>query len=267
MKMNFTQLELYRIESEFENFPHRHEQQFQVTVPIRGTCYFTHENKERILTAGEGLILQPNDKHSLHLGADAGIIILKVDEQSLHPSSWKGNSEQVTPPLWHHFDPADAIASFLGWAPGGNFPEGMEQLEAEETETQLLTALHRLLWGREAIAAAVPYRKPSWDQHYIRVLEYMHAHYTEPLNIDMLASIAMQSRFHFIRTFKTAMGVTPYQYVLKLRVEKAKDILQRTDITVTELSYRLGFPSTSQFFRAFVKFVKVTPEQYRMSTL
>jgi len=257
IQMNLPRLEVHRIEEQFENKPHAHEQQFQVTVPLRGTCYFRQENSERILTAGRSLVLQPNDKHSLHIAPGAAIAILIVDEQSLRPPQWTEGQEL---PLWHQFDPGIVAERFLGWLDRAVPGDPVEQLDAEEIETSLLSDLHRLLWG----SGAADYRKEASSRTYFaRVLEYIHAHYTESLSIDTLASIALQSRYHFMRSFKAGFGLTPYQYVLQLRVEKARDCLLRTEETITSLSYRLGFSSTSQFYRAFLKFAGVTPEQFR----
>ncbi|MFD0715793.1 helix-turn-helix domain-containing protein [Paenibacillus sp. GCM10027626] len=259
IQMNFSQMELHRIEHQFENIPHRHEGQFQVTVPFRGTCYLRQENSERILTAGSGLILHPNDRHSLHIEPGAGIVILKVDADSMYPPDWL---ERCEPPAWHRFNPGEIYDRFIAWTSGPSAAEQLEALAAEEIETQLLASLHKLLWG----SGPAVYRKEACAQeHMSRVLEYMQAYYTEPLSIDMLSSIALQSRYHFMRSFKAAVGMTPYQYVLLLRVQKAKDCLLRTNETITDISYRLGFSSTSQFYRAFVKFVRATPEQFRLA--
>ncbi|MFC0391924.1 helix-turn-helix domain-containing protein [Paenibacillus mendelii] len=107
-----------------------------------------------------------------------------------------------------------------------------------------------LLWGSQP---AVFRKAVLSDQHFSRVLDYIHGHYTEQMSVDKLSSIALQSRYHFIRTFRTLTGLTPYQYVLQLRIEKAKDQLGSTATTVEEISYNLGFSSASQFYRAFLK--------------
>lgn len=106
-------------------------------------------------------------------------------------------------------------------------------------------------------------RAAAADLHLKRAVEYAHAHYRDQLDVDTLAAVALQSRFHFIRSFRTMTGLTPYQYVLRLRVEEAKAQLSRTAHTVADISCSLGFSSASQFYRAFAKATGLTPEQYR----
>ncbi|MFP3391637.1 helix-turn-helix domain-containing protein [Brevibacillus sp. SIMBA_040] len=64
--------------------PHEHDEQYQVTIPVQGTCFFTHENKAVKLPAGEGLILHLRDRHSFHIGHDASVIIIRVKDQCMH---------------------------------------------------------------------------------------------------------------------------------------------------------------------------------------
>lgn len=262
MQMILPQLELHRIETKFENMPHVHEDQFQLTIPVQGTCFFTHENKELTLAPGNGLFIHPNDKHSFHIGPDASVIIIRVHDQSLHP---KAISERREPALRQQFDLAELGNFFRKWAAGMFNLDRADQMAVEELESQILDYLQGLLWGG-ASEAELKQNEASLGPlgpHYTRVLEYIHTHYSEQMNIDTLASIALQSRFYFIRSFKSVTGLTPYQYVLQLRVKKAMEQLQRSAATVTDISFSLGFSSTSQFYRIFSKIVEMTPEQYR----
>lgn len=262
MRVVLPQLEIYKIEREFANVPHAHANQFQVTIPLHGTCFFTHENKEMALTAGNGLVLQPRDMHSFTMGDDTGLIIIQVNDQSMYPTAMKTRRE---PSLYQHFDPVTLSDYFKKWMMDMISFDSAHGLAVEELECQILSYLHQTLWGQAGTMETVHDRLVV-DPHLKRVLDYIHAHYTEQMNIDELATIALQSRFHFIRSFKSMMGVTPYQYVLQLRVEQAKVQLQRTDDTVTGISYRLGFSSTSQFYRTFLRAVGMTPEKYRAET-
>jgi transcriptional regulator GlxA family with amidase domain len=101
------------------------------------------------------------------------------------------------------------------------------------------------------------------DPHLKRVIEYMHDCYMQPISIDLLASLAGMSRFHFIRSFKLLTRFAPYQYMLAIRIDEAKQRLRSTRMTVTEISLDVGFSSPSQLYRAFHKFTGMSPEQYR----
>lgn len=87
MQIIFPHIELHSIESSFENMPHYHEEHYQITVPLRGSCHFVHENRKLALAAGDGLVLNPQDRHSFHLGPEDKVIIFKINDHSLHPSN------------------------------------------------------------------------------------------------------------------------------------------------------------------------------------
>ncbi len=262
MKIILPQLELHKIESTFENTPHVHDDQFQVTIPVQGTCFFTHESKAVKLPAGEGLILHPRDRHSFHIGPDAGVIIIRVKDGCMYDQE---REKGFDPALRQQFDPVAWTMLFRHWITGMLALDHSEKLAEEELELQVLAHLQQLLSG-SGVSDIASRLKTGTDTHLSRVLEYIHAHFTEELSVDLLAALARQSRFHFIRSFKSAIGQTPYQYVLQLRIGKAKELLQRSSATVTDISFALGFSSPSQFFRIFAKQVGATPEQYRSGT-
>jgi AraC family transcriptional regulator len=95
-----------------------------------------------------------------------------------------------------------------------------------------------------------------------RVLEYIHAHLGDELDVRGMASAAHLSRFHFARAFKASTGQAPYQYVNAKRMERAKALLLQ-DRPLGEIALTLNFSSQANFTRAFRREFGVTPGQYR----
>ncbi len=85
----------------------------------------------------------------------------------------------------------------------------------------------------------------------------------DDISLTELASVCGLSRFHFSRAFKKAMGLSPYSYVNQCRVERAKVLLGRRDLTVEAIAGMVGFPSSSQFRRAFRARVGCSAQAYR----
>ena len=86
--------------------------------------------------------------------------------------------------------------------------------------------------------------------------------YAEKLSLDMLASHANISKFHALRAFKQAMGVTPHEYQVFIRVGRAKQML-RAGLSSTEVAHTLGFWDQSHFVRTFQQMVLITPGQHQ----
>jgi transcriptional regulator GlxA family with amidase domain len=99
-----------------------------------------------------------------------------------------------------------------------------------------------------------------------RVREFIEAHLEENISIQVLASIAGLSMYHFARAFKQSEGMTPHEYVIQCRVQRAKDLLAETDLPLSEIALASGFSDQSHCARRFREHVGVTPSSYRWST-
>lgn len=89
------------------------------------------------------------------------------------------------------------------------------------------------------------------DPRLHAVVDMIGENYAEPLTVDDLARAAALSRFHFSRLFKEQMGMSPYQYLVKVRVERAAELLRGGRRNVTEAAFSVGFQDLSRFSRAF----------------
>ncbi|MFJ5834771.1 helix-turn-helix transcriptional regulator [Streptomyces sp. NPDC093089] len=87
--------------------------------------------------------------------------------------------------------------------------------------------------------------------------------YASPLDVPALAKVALMSTGHFTRSFRAAYGETPYSYLMTRRVERAKALLRRGDLSVTEVCFAVGCTSLGSFSSRFTELVGETPSAYR----
>jgi AraC-like DNA-binding protein len=92
---------------------------------------------------------------------------------------------------------------------------------------------------------------------------HLESNYQEPINRDQLATIAHMSKRTFARSFQAAMGNSPIAHLIQLRVNRGASLLRRTELTVTEIAFQVGFSDSNYFTRQFRKLIGVTPGQYR----
>jgi AraC family transcriptional regulator len=98
------------------------------------------------------------------------------------------------------------------------------------------------------------------------VVEYVEEHLDASPSLEQLATVARLSPYHFARQFKSATGLPPHQYVIRCRVERARQLLQTgTDLSLAEVALEVGFSDQSQLTRHFKRIVGITPGQFRMS--
>ena len=93
-------------------------------------------------------------------------------------------------------------------------------------------------------------------------LDYIQAHLSTDISLEHLAQTVGMSRHHFSRLFKQSMGYSPYQYVLRCRVERAKRLLLQRQISIAAIALTVGFASQSHFTQHFKRIVGVTPKQF-----
>jgi len=94
-------------------------------------------------------------------------------------------------------------------------------------------------------------------------ISHLETNYQEAIDLDQLARIARMSNRNFIRSFQAAMGSSPIAYVIQLRVNRGASLLRRTESSVTEVAFQVGFTDSNYFARQFRKLLGVTPSQYR----
>ncbi|MBD1997586.1 helix-turn-helix transcriptional regulator [Leptolyngbya sp. FACHB-541] len=99
-------------------------------------------------------------------------------------------------------------------------------------------------------------------QHLQPVLDYIHSYLDRPLQLAQLAGIAGISQYHFCRVFRQATGVSPYQFVLQQRMEKAKELLRQRKCTIAEIALLVGYTDQSRFTRHFKRYVGATPSMF-----
>ena len=96
-----------------------------------------------------------------------------------------------------------------------------------------------------------------------RARDMMDREYARPLDVPALARAAYMSPGHFSRSFRAAFGETPYGYLMTRRIERAKALLRRGDLTVTDVCFEVGCTSLGSFSARFTEIVGETPSAYR----
>ncbi|HKS27704.1 MAG TPA: AraC family transcriptional regulator [Pyrinomonadaceae bacterium] len=137
----------------------------------------------------------------------------------------------------------------------------------EEQLHRIMQQLLRVHWNvRREIAGLPLMRAATREEIYRRVYrarDYIASSIEQPLTLGEMARIACLSPNHFMRSFRQVFRVTPHQYLTALRLEKARSLLDRTEISITEICFLVGFESLGSFSWLFRRRVGMSPEAYR----
>ena len=112
----------------------------------------------------------------------------------------------------------------------------------------------------------LPARKPADvapPVAVLRAVELMRRRMVEPISLEELADAAGLSPFHFARQFKTATGHPPHEYLIRLRVDRARELMRRErEWTMAAVAQDAGFADQSHMARHFKRVLGVTPRQF-----
>lgn len=94
-------------------------------------------------------------------------------------------------------------------------------------------------------------------------IAYIHDHLDQNLTLAELSQLVYMSPHYFATLFKQSTGLTPHHYVTKCRIEKAKQLLAKHELSLVEISHSVGFQNQSHFTRVFRQYTLTTPKAYR----
>jgi AraC family transcriptional regulator len=102
------------------------------------------------------------------------------------------------------------------------------------------------------------------ERAFARAAAFVASHLGEPISLADIAAAACISRFHFARMFRARTGYSPMAYVMRLRLERAREMLAREDHCIADTAAALGFYDQSHFTRSFRRAHGVPPHVFRL---
>ena len=195
-----------------------------------------------------------NAEHDFIVIAIASDVFARAVDESAEPS----NVELVP-----HFATSDGLVLQIGLALKGvleNNPQG-SRLYAETMANALAVHLLQHYSARQPILRNY---NGGLSRHQLRqVIDYINGHLDRDLGLAELAKIVQMSPHYFTRLFKQSTGLTPHQYVIHRRVERAKELLLNGELTIAEVAYSVGFANQSHLNRHLKRLLGVTPRYIR----
>ncbi len=96
------------------------------------------------------------------------------------------------------------------------------------------------------------------------VVDYLESNYYKKVDLEEMAALACMSRRNFHRIFKNATGESPTNYLINIRLQKARELLRTTLLSISDIAYDVGFSDVNHFIKKFKKQLQLTPHKYRM---
>jgi AraC family transcriptional regulator len=152
------------------------------------------------------------------------------------------------------------IASALASAPRIKDPAGNLFIES-----LFHTACARILQTYANIRYRLSGPPRLTDDQLRRAIDYIHDHIGVALDLNSISQAAGLSAFHFARLFKAATGDSPFQFVTRTRMDRAKELLRKTRLPISQIAERVGYQQPSHFSGRFRSLLGCSPDAYRKS--
>ncbi|NHA04467.1 AraC family transcriptional regulator [Mucilaginibacter sp. HC2] len=168
---------------------------------------------------------------------------------------WQLNYQQFH--FFNNYELAQLINKLIGISTGDNLAK---DVLANLTLKELLI---RIMQMQNLHEMKDNLNQMSTSNRFAYILQYIKAHLTEKLNIDALSQMAYMSKASFFRTFKHELGVSPVDYIIKERIQLAKQFMQNPYCSIADACFKAGFNNQHYFSRVFRKMVGTTPSLYK----
>ncbi|HEY6633127.1 MAG TPA: AraC family transcriptional regulator [Rhizobiaceae bacterium] len=180
-------------------------------------------------------------------------VVLSISAQ---PTGRAGNGSAGLP-----IDPMmEGLLSQLRQADKGDGDDGVQG------EDILLAVVARWLWLRSVSEAQQDAGSGALQKWRLkRVMTYIDEHIGESVSLADLAGAAGLSRMYFAARFRAATGLRPREYILRRRVERAKEMLAQSDDSLVDIAFNVGFQTQAHFTTVFKRFAGITPGRWRVA--
>jgi AraC-like DNA-binding protein len=235
---------------------HKHEDAELVFID-EGKGTFSVAGKDLPVAAGELILLNPNVEHEPSAAVDASLRGFSLTFTNLSLTGLA--SGHILPdeeyPLLnvkeHHLTMTryleDLVQEFEEASPGSG-----------EVASSILTAL---------LLKIIRFKYASKSEQPVSISEkakkYIEQNYHIELSLNDLANHIFVSPYHLSHTFKDEVGISPIQYLIQYRVEISKKFLRTSNLTISEIAYRIGYPNPNYFNLIFKKLTGISPGKYR----
>ncbi len=206
---------------------HRHDYH-QLVLPILGTINLKVDSFNGSVASGECIIIKAGCDHSFTADAQARFIVADIDTLPEHFMRSALLNFPISRPLKQYL-------SFV--------EVQLEQQVNSELEGHLFIMFYALL-EQQTFARPI-------DKRIKQVVAFIEQHIAEPLTIEKLASIACLSATQFKKVFKSNIGLTPAQYIIQVRMEKAHALIMHTDTPRQHVAALVGYQDYSAFCRRY----------------
>lgn len=240
--------------------PHYHDS-IEISIVLKGPTYYHINHESYLVNIGDVIIINPYDlhyeeqkkgiSHHMHLGLD-NFQLLGYEKNQIpviHPVIKMGDSEIFQQLIKRIL--VEKEESKL-------YQESVMRL----LSTDLLFLLLREIAEKKLAIRPIKQKEKSKTVLANSIKYYLEAHHSEDISLDSLSSSMYISPTYMSKLFKQETGESPINYLIKIRMEKAKELLLKKELSIKEIANLVGYQDAYHFSKLFKKYTGSSPSEY-----
>ncbi len=241
---------------------HRHDSDYQIQLIYDGEARAKVDSEVYVIRSGDILFLKRGCSHEFTVISDEGMKTLEIKF-----SNFKEDVDELLSSISVLFSDRDGIifSLFSRIVEEGYRKLPSYKLMSTTLLTESLVHMSRLCSGEcKSYNPMLPEAAAAKSESHIlqAVTDYVYKHMGEKFSLSDLASECGFNQDYIYRSVLKQTGMTTIQYVNSNRFERAKNLIQYTELSLSEISWTLGFASLQYFSRFFKERAKMTPTEY-----
>ena len=254
---NDLKIEAYHFEGIMQKFPNHFHEYYVLGLVANGRRYLTCKNREYTINAGDLLLFNPLDNHACEQVDDRALDwrCINIEKDVMGRTAAKITGKEYLPVFTSTVVyQSDAVPVFRDL-----HDMIMKEIKDFSKEESFYFLIERLI---------ASYTKPTMEtltqasSKIKATCDFMERNYTETITLADLSKVSGLNKYTLIRNFTMQRGITPYQYLSTIRINKAKKLLE-AGVSPLETALQSGFTDQGHFTRFFKNFIGLTPALYQ----
>lgn len=255
---NELNIEAYSFKGVMQKFPNHFHKHFVIGFIEKGKRKLSCLNKEYIVGSGDITIFNPYDVHTCEQINELPLDYrcLNVSEEIMEKNII--NITEIKEKI--NFSPTVITNLYLS-----SLIKELHSLITKKSREFRKEEIFILILEYLVKYHSIPFENNysvKQSENIKRVCEFLEKNFDKNISLDTLTSLTDFSKYHLLRSFTKETGITPYGYLETVRIEKAKNFLEK-GVSPAETAFLTGFSDQSHFSNFFKKFIGLTPKQYQ----
>lgn len=254
---NDLKIEAYQFNGIMQKFPNHFHEHYVIGFIEAGKRHLSCKNKEYVIEPGDLIIFNPRDNHTCEqIGKETlDYRCINIKEEVMKELVKEITGKEYLPEFLHtvvfHCEYVSLLREIHEII--------MKENSDFEKEEKLLFLMELLI---DKYAELISDNFEDNNKSIAAVCNFIEENYFNVIKLDELSIIAKMNKYSLLRTFTKIKGVTPYQYLQTIRINKSKELLEKGE-EVIDVALKTGFTDQSHFTNFFKKFIGLTPAQYK----